>query len=111
MIIAAAAGSPPAQPRSVIVGHVVSACIGALAVTIGGHSVWVIGIAAGISVGAMVLLRAIHAPAAATAVFIAAQHNMVSTIFAFFVGSVILVVLGLIAGRVIRGSRYPSYWL
>lgn len=66
-LIAGAPGLPLSQPRHVIGGQLISALIG---VTVGlvSHSLWAAAIAGGLALGAMLLARASHSPAAATAV-------------------------------------------
>lgn len=111
MIICASPGLPPAQPRGVLLGQLGSAVLGLLAAAAFGHTLWVAGVAAGLSVALMALLRAVHAPAAATAVLVVVQHPAPGTFLGLLaVGSVLLVLVGVLASRIGAIGKYPTYW-
>ncbi|MFD0372212.1 HPP family protein [Streptomyces sp. NPDC127114] len=111
MIICSTPALPPAQPRGVVLGQLGSGALGLLAAAFFGHSLWVAAVAAGLSVGLMLLLRAVHAPAAATAVLAVLQDpKPVGFLVLLAVGSVLLVLLGLIASKAGVIAKYPTYW-
>ncbi|MER5706841.1 MULTISPECIES: HPP family protein [unclassified Streptomyces] len=111
MIICSTPVLPPAQPRGVILGQLGSGILGLVAVALFGHSLWVAAVAAGLSVAVMLLLRAVHAPAAATAVLAVLQDPApVRFLVLLAVGSVLLVLVGLIASRLGVIGKYPAYW-
>ncbi|MFJ7070406.1 HPP family protein [Streptomyces sp. NPDC101115] len=111
MIICSTPALPPAQPRGVVLGQLGSGALGLVAVALFGRSLWAAAVAAGLSVGLMLLLRAVHAPAAATAVLAVLQDpRPVSFLVLLAVGSVLLVLLGLIASKAGVIAKYPTYW-
>jgi CBS-domain-containing membrane protein len=111
MLLAAMPATPPAQPRSVVLGHVVSVLIGLLLVSALGHHLWVAALAASLAVGAMVALRAAHAPAAATAALVVVQTVApIPVVLTFLIGSLLLVGVAWAAGRLFPATRYPTYW-
>jgi CBS-domain-containing membrane protein len=55
--------APPAQPRALIGGHLISTLIGLAAVKIAGPGPWVAALAVGLSIVAMHLTRTFHPPA------------------------------------------------
>ncbi|MCX5393979.1 HPP family protein [Streptomyces sp. NBC_00094] len=111
MIICSTPALPPAQPRGTVLGQVGSGVLGLVAVALFGHSLWVAAVAAGLSVGLMLLLRAVHAPAAATAVLAVLQDPApVRFLVLLAVGSVLLVLVGLVASRLGVIGTYPTYW-
>ncbi|AUG78977.1 HPP family protein [Kitasatospora sp. MMS16-BH015] len=111
MIICASPGLPPAQPRGVLLGQLGSAVLGFVAAGLFGHSLWVAAVAAGVSVGVMGLLRAVHAPAAATAALVVVQHPAEGKFLVLLaIGSVLLIVIGIIASRINVIGKYPTYW-
>ncbi|MFF7181223.1 HPP family protein [Streptomyces sp. NPDC008121] len=111
MIICSTPALPPAQPRGVVLGQVGSGALGLVAVALLGDSLWVAGLAAGLTVGLMLLLRAVHAPAAATAVLAVLQDPApVRFLVLLTVGSVLLVAVGLVASRTGVIGKYPTYW-
>ncbi|MCX4984280.1 HPP family protein [Streptomyces sp. NBC_00572] len=111
MIICSTPVLPPAQPRGVMLGQVGSGVLGLVAVALFGRSLWVAAVAAGLSVGLMLLLRAVHAPAAATAVLAVLQDPApLRFLVLLAVGSALLVLVGLIASRLGVIGKYPTYW-
>ncbi|MFI8519424.1 HPP family protein [Streptomyces sp. NPDC085481] len=111
MIICSTPALPPAQPRGVILGQVGSGVLGLVAVALFGHSLWVASIAAGLSVGLMLVLRAVHAPAAATAVLAVLQDPQpLRFLILLTIGSVLLVLVGLVASKAGVIAKYPTYW-
>lgn len=111
MIICGSPALPPAQPRNVVIGQLGSGALGLAAAALFGHSLWVAAVAAGLSAGLMTALRAIHAPAAATAVLAVLQHpEPVRFLVLLTIGSVLLVLLGLVASKAGAMGKYPTYW-
>ncbi|MEV6332926.1 HPP family protein [Streptomyces sp. NPDC051909] len=111
MIVCSTPALPPAQPRNVVLGQLGSGVLGLAAVALFGHSLWVAAIAAGLSVGLMLVLRAVHAPAAATAVLAVLQDpKPVGFLVLLGIGSVLLVLIGLIASKAGVIAKYPTYW-
>ncbi|MEU6981498.1 MULTISPECIES: HPP family protein [unclassified Streptomyces] len=103
---------PLAQPRSVLVGHVMGMCAGYAALTLAGGSAWVAALAAGVTMALNALARTPHSPAVATAVVIVLQAPAPTRFVPLLLGSAVLLVLtGYAASRVRRrGPRYPVYW-
>ncbi|MEU9294890.1 HPP family protein [Streptomyces sp. NPDC048266] len=111
MIICSTPLLPPAQPRGVMLGQVGSGVLGLAAVALFGRSLWVAAVAAGLSVGLMLLLRAVHAPAAATAVLAVLQDPApLRFLVLLAVGSALLVLVGVLASRLGVTGKYPTYW-
>ncbi|THA65275.1 HPP family protein [Streptomyces sp. A0958] len=109
-LIAGASGTPLGQPRSVIGGQLVSAVTGFVVLAALGQGVWSSGIAGGLALGAMMLLRVAHSPAAATAVIVAATGPSVVPFLALLAAAtVILVLVGLVGNRVNK-QPYPVFW-
>ncbi|MFI1812164.1 HPP family protein [Streptomyces sp. NPDC020422] len=103
---------PLAQPRSVLVGHLMGVVAGYAALLLAGSSAWVAALAAGATMGLNALARTPHSPAVATAVVIVLQTPAQARFVPLLVGSTVLLVLtGYAVSRVRRqGSRYPVYW-
>ena len=55
--------APPAQPRALIGGHLISTVIGLAAVKLAGTGPWVAALAVGLSIVAMHVTRTFHPPA------------------------------------------------
>jgi CBS-domain-containing membrane protein len=109
-LVVGASNLPLGQPRNVIGGQLVSAATGFVVLAVLGQSEWSAAIAGGLAMGAMLLLRVAHSPAAATAVIVAATSpRFFSFLVLLAIATVILVLVGLVGNR-INKQRYPIYW-
>lgn len=108
-IVALAPASPFAQPRSIVVGHVLGAGIALTATTLLGPSVWTAALAAGMITAPMLLLKVPHPPATATAALVGlTAPEPLFLLSPVLVASAVVVATGVILGRVMPGRRYPS---
>jgi CBS-domain-containing membrane protein len=98
--IAGGAALPLAQPRNVLGGQVVSALAGFAVVALIGPGAWAAALAGAFALGATLVLRVSHSPAAATAVIVGATDPAVLP----FMGLLVLAVVVLVAFGVI-GAR------
>lgn len=109
-LIVGAPKLPLSQPRNVVGGQVVSAAVGVLVAFVG-DSLWLAAIAGALALGAMLLCRVPHSPAAATAVI-----GVVTTVpgwqFVLLAGAaaLVLVVFGIVGNRLNGASDYPLYY-
>ncbi|MEU0086076.1 HPP family protein [Streptomyces sp. NPDC006274] len=102
---------PLAQPRSVIGGQLLSALTGFAVLLVSGSSVWGAGVAGGLALGVMMAARTPHSPAAATAVIVVLTEPSAQTFLPLLaLAAVVLVLVGVLAGRTGRLPRYPTYW-
>lgn len=99
---------PLAQPRNVIGGQLVSALVGVL-FGLAGDSLWLAAIAGGVALGAMMIARMPHSPAAATAI-IGVTTGIPGWEFVALAGcaALVLVLIGL-AGNRLNKVGYPTY--
>lgn len=109
-LVAASPELPLSQPRSVVGGQLLSALTGFAVLAVAGPGLWSAAVAGGLALGVMMLARAPHSPAAATAVIIALD----APAFWSFTGLLalscaLLVAIGLVVARANR-RRYPLYW-
>jgi CBS-domain-containing membrane protein len=98
---------PLAQPRNVIGGQTVSAVVGVL-VGIFGDSLWLGALAGGLALGAMMVARMPHSPAAATAVLGVSVDTSIGFVVLALLAAVVLVIVGLVGNKVNR-TEYPTY--
>ncbi|WP_067812563.1 HPP family protein [Actinomadura kijaniata] len=110
-IVAVAPGAPFAQPRSILLGHLAAGALALALTAAAGPSVWTAAVAAGLATAPMLLLRAPHPPATATAAFIGMTAPdpwfLVSPVL---IAGVLVVAGGVALGRLLPGRRYPTYW-
>jgi CBS-domain-containing membrane protein len=109
-LVAGGYALPLAQPRNVIGGQIVSAVTGFIVLAIAGSNPWAAAVAGGMALGAMLLLRMSHSPAAATAVIVVTSApGLVNFLELLLLATVILVAVGAISARLNR-HPYPVYW-
>ncbi|MGR4878150.1 HPP family protein [Streptomyces sp. LARHCF249] len=103
---------PLAQPRSVVIGHLVGSAVGYAVLAAAGSSAWAAAVAAGVTLALNMAARTPHSPAVATAVIIVLQTPLPGRFVPLLLGSAVLLVLtGYAASRVRRKApRYPAYW-
>ncbi|MFA0567488.1 HPP family protein [Vibrio gallaecicus] len=114
VLIFAVPSSPLAQPRNVIGGHFISAAVGLLALYGLGDSYIVLSFAVGTAIMLMQFLRVVHPPAGANPiVVILAGTSAVDWSFLFtpvLVGSIGLVLIGLVVNNTSTAQNWPIYW-
>ncbi|WP_432127752.1 HPP family protein [Streptomyces sp. bgisy082] len=103
---------PLAQPRSVVVGHLLGAAAGYAVAAAASGSAWAAAVAAGVALGLTTLARTPHSPACATAVVVVLQAPAPGRFVPLLLGSTVLLVLtAFAASRVRRAApKYPAYW-
>ena len=109
-LVAGASSTPLGQPRNVIGGQIVSAVTGYVVLAIAGPGAWSSAVAGGLALGAMLLCRVGHSPAAATAVIVAADHPPAVPFLPLLVLATVILVLVGIAGNRLAKQPYPIYW-
>lgn len=112
MLLFAVPSSPLAQPWSIVGGNLISALIGVACATWLGHSGLAAGLAGGLAIAAMFLLRCLHPPGGAvalTAVLGGAGITELGYQFVLYpvaLNSILLLAVALLFNNVLR-SRYP----
>lgn len=107
-LVMGAPALPLSQPRNVIGGQAVSAAVGVL-VGMAGSSLWLGALAGGLALGATMLTRTPHSPAAATAIIGVTTASPGWLFIALAAaGALILVLVGAVANKV-NSVQYPTY--
>ncbi|QIR07690.1 HPP family protein [Salinivibrio costicola] len=114
VILFAAPQSPLAQPRNVIVGHLLTASVG-LAMLYGvGNESWMIALAVGLAIMLMQACRAVHPPAGANPLVIMLAGTQVVGIDYLFTpvlaGSIALVTIATVINNLGEPHHWPVYW-
>ncbi|MEV4950150.1 HPP family protein [Streptomyces sp. NPDC053755] len=111
-LVHSAPALPLAQPRSVVIGHLVGAVAGFAVLGAAGSSPWAAAVAAGVTLALNTAARTPHSPACASAVVIVLQTPAPTRYVPLLLGSAVLLVLtGYAASRIRRNApKYPSYW-
>ena len=113
VLIYGAYKEPSAQPRNVLLGHFLAACIGVTVNDFFGVTFWSIALGVSLALVLMVVTYSIHPPAGATA-YVAVQTGGLGVGYMYIlnpviVGAFILVLIGVISNKL--GKReYPVHW-
>ena len=107
-----------AQPKNVLLGHLLCAFVGIIFVTLFKISqdrtifFLAIALAVGISVMLMMAFKITHPPAGGNAIVVMlAQDSFHFLIFPIMVGAITIIIGGVIYNRFILKKKYPLKWL
>lgn len=103
--------SPLAQPRNIVLGHLLTTTVGLLILGWLGVSPVTMGLAVGLSIGLMMLTKSVHPPAGANplVVMLAAQ-SWEFLLTPVLTGTLIIVAIGWCYHRYAGLHRYPNKW-
>ncbi|MDX6311346.1 MAG: hypothetical protein QOF44_810 [Streptomyces sp.] len=109
-IVTATPDSPLAQPRHVIGGHMLACLVCFAVLALGWHGPWAAAVVCGIACGLVLVLKAAHPPAMATAVMIMLTDPPANRFVPLLAaGAVLLVVVQMVSARLQR-KVYPTSW-
>ncbi len=112
VLLFGAADSPLAQPRNLIGGHLVSACVAVLVVALCGSSPLTIAIGVGLAIFVMNLTHTTHPPGGATALIGIQGAAGPGFIFVpVLAGALILLAAALFTNNIVYHRTYPRHWL
>jgi CBS-domain-containing membrane protein len=111
MLLFGATGSPFAQPRNLIGGHLLSAVVAVVMVALFGSGPVTAAVTVGMAIMLMNLTRTEHPPGGATAL-IAVQGNAgpIFILIPLLAGIVVLLVVALVTNNFVYHRRYPERW-
>ena len=103
--------APFAQPRNVIIGHVLSTAVGLICLTLLGSEWWSMAVAVALSIGLMQAGRVVHPPAGSNPVIVMLAHPGWSfLLFPTLTGALLLVAVALVFHNLPAAKSYPKYW-
>ena len=103
--------APPAQPRALVGGHVLSALVGVIALKLAGPEAWVAALAVGLAMLAMLMTDSFHPPAGINPLIIV--MNGMSWNFVLVpvaAGALLLLAYTWLWTNFVRQSRWPERW-
>lgn len=104
--------APLSQPRNIIGGHLVSTFVGLAAYHVLGNDPWVIGLAVGLAIAAMMMTKTTHPPAGADPlVVILGGFNWSYLITPVLIGSVVIVFSAILINNLRSNREYPTFWI
>ncbi|GEA51622.1 HPP family protein [Vibrio inusitatus NBRC 102082] len=103
--------SPLAQPKNVILGHLVTALIGITALKFLPVTFWSIGLTVGIGVFSMIMLKVTHPPAGGNPILImlGGHSSYLFSLYPVFTGSILIVLFALVYHRFISRLEYAGF--
>jgi CBS-domain-containing membrane protein len=118
VLLYAAIRSPLAQPRNLVLGHIVSALVGVGVYRYVGDTLWLAAaLAVSLAIVAMLLTKSLHPPGGATALIAVLGGPGIHELgYAYAIvpaglGALILLVIALLVNNLARHRRYPDHWL
>ncbi len=104
--------SPLAQPRNIIVGHLLTTLIGLIVMNLIGVSALSMGLAVGLAVTLMLATKTTHPPAGANPILVMLTGQSWSFLFnPVAIGALSIVLMGIVYHRWICQREYPIRWL
>lgn len=111
VLVFAAPDGPLSQPRNVIWGNTLSAAIGVITYQAFGMSWWSVALGPSLAIAIMLLTKTTHPPGGAAALLAVLSAAKPSYIFTpIFLGSLALVLMGILINNLSPNRNYPRYW-
>lgn len=112
LLVFAYPDSPFAQPRNVLLGHLLGSACGLAGAHLSAGQWWAPALAVGAAIGLMKLARAVHPPACSNPLIIFALNQAPWTFLLFptLAGAALIVLVALCYHNLRREARWPKYW-
>ena len=108
VLVMAVHSSPLAQPKNIIIGHVLSAAAGVIIYYFLGNTFISIGIGVGLAVFLMMVTKTIHPPAGANPIIVILNGQGINFIlYPVAIGALIIVFFAIIYNRLLK-RKYPT---
>lgn len=98
-----------AQPKNLVLGHLIASAVGLAVLGVGGVGIWQMAVAVGLAIAAMQLTRTVHPPAGADplVIMLAGGASIQFLLVPVLAGALSLLVIALVFNNVVRGARWP----
>lgn len=112
VLVMGAPGAPPAQPRALVGGHLVSALVGLFVVKLCGPQAWAAALAVGLAMVAMHASGTFHPPAGINPLLVVVNNlSWPFLLVPVAVGAVLLLAFAWLWHNALRpGSSWPDRW-
>ena len=112
VLLFGATDSPLAQPRNLVGGHLVSACVAVMVVALFGSTPLTMAIAVGLAIFVMNLTHTTHPPGGATALIgVQGAVGPGFILLPVLAGVMILLIMAIFTNNVVYHRSYPKHWL
>lgn len=99
------------QPRNLIGGHVISACVATVLVALFGSGPLIMALAVGLAIFLMNLTHTTHPPGGATALIgVQGAVGWSYILLPVLAGALILLAVALFTNNIVYHRRYPEHW-
>jgi len=117
VLLYGAVRSPLAQPRNLLGGHILSACVGVTAHLWIGTEPWLASaMAVSVAIAAMHLTKTLHPPGGATALIAViggeSIHNLgyLYVLMPVALGAIVMLLVALVVNNIPKTRKYPEFW-
>lgn len=117
VLIYGAIKSPLAQPRNLIGGHLISACIGVTSYQLLSPHIWLAAaVAVATAIAAMHATKTLHPPGGATALIAVIGGPKIHGLGYFYAimpvgtGALLMLLVALFANNLPKNRQYPEFW-
>lgn len=118
VLIYGAIKSPLAQPRNLMGGHILSACIGVASYQLLFPNMWLAAaVAVATAIAAMHFTKTLHPPGGATALIAVIGSPKIHALGFLYAlvpvgaGALIMLIVALLVNNIPKHRRYPEFWL
>jgi len=118
VLIYGAIGSPLAQPRNLVGGHVFSAIIGVISYQMFNHTMWFASaFAVATAIAVMHATKTLHPPGGATALIAVIGSPKIHELGFLYVlipagtGAIVMLFVALLINNIPVNRRYPQFWV
>jgi CBS-domain-containing membrane protein len=109
-LVALAPSVSLAQPRALLLGHLSAALIALAGTALAGPSTWTASATTATAITCMIVLRAPHPPAAATAALIGLTGPDPWFLLPVLLASLLVIAVAALVGQAFPTRRYPTTW-
>ncbi len=111
VLVMGAPGAPPAQPRALVGGHLISALVGLLIVKVAGPEPWAAAIAVGLAMAAMHATSTFHPPAGINPLLIVVNNlSWQFLLVPVAAGALLLFAFAYLWHNFMRRGSWPDQW-
>lgn len=117
VLIYGAIKSPLAQPRNLVGGHLIAACIGVACYQLLAPHIWLAAaVAVATAIAAMHATKTLHPPGGATALIAVIGGDKIHDLGYFYaimpvgLGALIMLLVALVVNNIPKTRQYPEFW-
>ena len=112
VLLFAAPESQFAQPRNLVLGHLIATLVGLGVFMLAGSGLWQMAFAVGLAIALMQITRSVHPPAGADplVIMLGGTAKPLFLIFPVLIGVLLLLLVAVLFNKFFRDQRWPTQW-